>query len=79
MYAKMGITSVDEVLKLIEMVADERAISQPDNAETIEQELAKALIEQDANKSPGDEAPKSSGFSFELEPNDLPGGRDGTV
>jgi MSHA biogenesis protein MshE len=45
MYAKMGITTVDEVLKLIEMVEDERAITQPDNTETIEQELAQALIE----------------------------------
>jgi MSHA biogenesis protein MshE len=79
MYAKMGITTVDEVLKLIEMVADERAITQPNNTETIEQELAQALIEQNANQTPGDEAPKSSGFSFELEPNDPPGGLGGTV
>jgi MSHA biogenesis protein MshE len=79
MYAKMGITTVDEVLKLIEMVADERAISQPDNTETIEQELAQALVEQNANQTPSNKAPKSSGFSFELEPNDPPGGPGGTV
>jgi MSHA biogenesis protein MshE len=79
MYAKMGITSVDEVLKLIEMVADERAISQPDNTETIERELAQALIEQNANQTPSDDTHNSSGFSFELEPNDPAGGRGGTV
>jgi MSHA biogenesis protein MshE len=76
MYAKMGITTVDEVLKLIEMVADERAITQPVNTAAIEQELAQVVEEHSANKVPNDEAPKASGFSFELEP---PGGDDGSV
>lgn len=80
MYAKMGITTVDEVLKLIEMVADERLLNQPDNTESIEQELAQVVEEQNANQSPSDKQPKSSGFSFELEPNNqTPGGNDGTI
>ena len=80
MYAKMGTTTVDEVLKLIEIVADERATTQPDNIEAIEQELAQVVEEQSANDPPKDETPKSSGFSFELEPQDPPpGGDDGTI
>jgi MSHA biogenesis protein MshE len=80
MYAKMGIPTVDEVLKLIEMVADERLLTQPDNTESIEQELAQVVEEQNANQTPSDEQPKSSGFSFELEPNNLtPGGNDGSI
>ena len=80
MYAKMGITSVDEVLKLIETVADERVIMQTVSAETIEQELAQALVEQNTHQTPSDASPKSSGFSFELGPKDQPsGGDDGTV
>jgi MSHA biogenesis protein MshE len=79
MYAKMGITTVDEVLKLIEMVADERAITQTDISDTIEQELAQVVVDQNTHQTT-DEAPKSSGFSFELEPNDPPpGGNSGTV
>ncbi len=80
MYAKMGITTVDEVLKLIEMVADERVITQTDSAEIIEQELTQVTVEQNANQIPDDEKPTSSGFSFELEPkNPTPGGDGGTV
>ena len=80
MYAKMGITTVDEVLKLIEMVADERTINDTDSAETIEQELTKVIVEQNTNKTPSDEKSISSGFSLELEPNDPPpGGNGGTV
>jgi MSHA biogenesis protein MshE len=80
MYAKMGITTVDEVLKLIEMVADERAITEPDNTEAIEQELAQVAEEQAAKPIPSDKTPKSSEFSFELEPNNQPpGDGDGTV
>jgi MSHA biogenesis protein MshE len=88
MYAKMGITTVDEVLKLIEMVADERAIPQTDQAETIEQKLTQELTQEltqmiedsSPNKGSKDETPQSSGFSFELEANDQPlGSNDGTV
>ena len=80
MYAKMGITTVDEVLKLIEMVADERSINQPDNNEAIEQELAQVVEEQIANETSSDETPESSGFSFELEPVEPPpGGDSGTI
>jgi MSHA biogenesis protein MshE len=84
MYAKMGITTVDEVLKLIEMVADERSIPQTDQTETIEQELTQELtqvmVDVPPNKGSSDETPQSSGFSFELEPSDQPlGGNDGTV
>ncbi|GAC18583.1 GspE/PulE family protein [Paraglaciecola arctica] len=80
MYAKMGITTVDEVLKLIEMVADERAITQPVSTETIEQELAQVVEEHNTNETSSDETPKASGFSLELEPqNPLPGGDGGTV
>jgi MSHA biogenesis protein MshE len=80
MYAKMGITTVDEVLKLIEMVADERTIVQTENTETIEQELSQVVVEQNANQTPNDKTPKSSDFSFELEPNrSTPGGNGGTL
>jgi MSHA biogenesis protein MshE len=80
MYAKMGITTVDEVLKLIEMVADERTIVQTENTETIEQELSQVVVEQNANQTPNDKTPKSTDFSFELEPNHpTPGGDGGTV
>lgn len=44
MYAKMGITTVDEVLKLIEMVSEERVI-EPDSA-TEQEELAAVIAEQ---------------------------------
>lgn len=77
MYAKMGITTVDEVLKLIEMVADERTISKPNDNEVIEQELAQVVEDQSANETPNEETPKSSGFSFELEPLTKPPGGDG--
>jgi MSHA biogenesis protein MshE len=80
MYAKMGITTVDEVLKLIEMVADERSITQTDSSDTIEQELATVVEEQNVNQSTSEEKPKSTGFSFELEPNSpTPGGDGGTI
>jgi len=80
MYAKMGITTVDEVLKLIEMVADERSINQASNNDAIEQELAQVMEGQVVNETSRDEAPKSSGFSFELEPIDsTPGGDGGTI
>jgi MSHA biogenesis protein MshE len=76
----MGITTVDEVLKLIEMVADERAITQADSAATIEQELAKVVDQQNTIQTPSDEQPKSAGLSFELERNDPPlGGNGGTI
>jgi len=77
MYAKMGITTVDEVLKLIEMVADERSIPQTDQADSIEQELSQVMVAQNAHQKPSDGPPKTSGFSFELEPKDQPPGGDG--
>ncbi|MFT5840463.1 MAG: MSHA biogenesis protein MshE, partial [Flavobacteriales bacterium] len=80
MYAKMGITTVDEVLKLIEMVADERTIVQTDNAATIEQELTQIMKEQSALQAPNDKIAKSSGFPFELETkHQSPGDDGGTV
>jgi MSHA biogenesis protein MshE len=85
MYAKTGITTVDEVLKLIEIVADERALIHTDDTEIIEQELTQAAAEQNANRTTRDEEPKSSNFSFELTPNTLPpntlppGGNSGSV
>jgi MSHA biogenesis protein MshE len=80
MYAKMGITTVDEVLKLIEMVADERATTEPDNTEAIEQELAQVAEEQTIDQIPSDKTPRPSNFSFELEPKNQPSGDgDGTV
>jgi MSHA biogenesis protein MshE len=80
MYAKMGITTVDEVLKLIEMVADERVLIPTDDTETIEQELAQVVAEQNPNQTTIDEEPKSTDFSFDLTPNTLaPGGNSGSV
>lgn len=80
MYAKMGITTVDEVLKLIEIVADERSRSEPENIEAIEQELAQVVEGQIANETTSEDAPKSSGFSFELEPeHPIPGGNGGKL
>ena len=80
MYAKMGITTVDEVLKLIEMVADESLVNHSDNNESIEQELAQVVEEQNANQPLSNETPAKSGFSFELEPNNqTPGGGGGTI
>lgn len=80
MYAKMGITTVDEVLKLIEIVADERSISEPENIEAIEQELAQVVEGKIANETTSEDAPKSSGFSFELEPeHPIPGGNGGKL
>ena len=84
-YAKMGITTVDEVLKLIEMVADERS-----EAPDIEQE---ELFEQAQEGADSIQTPEpaelpvteqaqptssSDSFSFELEPrDDNPGGGHG--
>lgn len=83
MYAKMGITTVDEVLKLIEMVADETEVTQSHDTQTNEQELAHAVEEQKTDQTPqtpNDTTAKSSEFSFELEPKDPPAGGDsGTV
>jgi MSHA biogenesis protein MshE len=80
MYARMGITSVDEVLKLIEIVADERTIAQTENSETSEQESTSAVIEQNTNQRPSDEISKSTTFSLELEPTEEPpGGAGGTI
>ncbi|WP_340676973.1 ATPase, T2SS/T4P/T4SS family [Paraglaciecola sp.] len=79
-YAKMGITSVDEVLKLIEMVADDRIInSAQEQEEPLEKELADAsgaIVEPPTGSSNESE----SEFTFELEPLAKPAGKtDGTV
>lgn len=76
MYAKMGTTTVDEVLKLIEIVADEKAPGQDDSEEAIEEELAQVVNEQLPNEEKKDPPTSSSEFSFELEP---PGGSGGTI
>jgi MSHA biogenesis protein MshE len=80
MYAKKGITTVDEVLKLIEMVADDRTATETNTTETFEQEHAQTVTGQNVNKVSGDERSPSSDFSFELEPKTQPpGGKGGTV
>jgi len=75
MYAKMGITTVDEVLKLIEMVAEEKTSDPGEDEEVIEEELAQIVSEQHQEEKK-DTPPSSSEFSFELEP---PGGSGGPV
>jgi MSHA biogenesis protein MshE len=77
-YAKMGITSVEEVLKLIEMVADERSVNNTDEQEVpLEKELAEvtgAIVEQaPARDKPASDKPAAE-FSFELEPVTKPSG-----
>ena len=77
--AKMGITSVDEVLKLIEMVADERSVNNADEqAVPLEKELAEltgAAVEQaPARDKPASDKPPTAEFSFELEPVTKPSG-----
>ena len=77
MYAKMGVTTVDEVLKLIEMVADEQPITQTDMSEEIQSELA-AIVEAEPSEPDSEQQTKNeSEFSFELEPKELPTGDDG--
>ena len=83
MYAKTGITTVDEVLKLIEMVADDRSITSTDNAETIEQKLTQDMEKhrphQTLSESTGN-TPEPTDFSFEIgSSNPKPGGDGGTV
>ncbi|MGS2721196.1 GspE/PulE family protein [Paraglaciecola aestuariivivens] len=80
MYAKMGITTVDEVLKLIEMVADDKVNPTAENPEAIEEELAQVASEQQENPEPSTNIAKpasTSEFSFELEPDTKPPGGDG--
>ncbi|WP_158771962.1 GspE/PulE family protein [Paraglaciecola sp. L1A13] len=82
-YAKMGITTVEEVLKLIEMVADERADLSTDNMtdepqEPREDESVMAQKPPTVNTKQDKTVPSSSEFSFELEPrNDTPDGGNG--
>jgi MSHA biogenesis protein MshE len=83
MYAKTGITTVDEVLKLIEMVVDDRSITSTDNAETIEQKLTQDMEKhrphQTLSESTGN-TPEPTDFSFEIgSSNPKPGGDGGTV
>ena len=78
-YAKMGITSVEEVLKLIELVADEHSLNNADEpAVPLEKELEEvtgAIVQQ----SVSNEKPVKN-FSFELEPLTKPkGDPDGSV
>jgi MSHA biogenesis protein MshE len=83
MYAKTGITTVDEVLKLIEMVADDRSITSTDNAETIEQQLTQDMEKHRPHQTLGESTgntPEPTGFSFEIESsNPKPGGDGGMV
>jgi MSHA biogenesis protein MshE len=79
-YAKMGITTVDEVLKLTEMVADNKAMNAADMIETSEQEYALETTQQRVNKTTTDKKSSSSSFSFELEPKTQPpGGKGGAI
>jgi MSHA biogenesis protein MshE len=83
MYAKTGITTVDEVLKLIEMVVDDRSITSTDNAETIEQKLTQDMEKhrphQTLSESTGNTL-EPTDFSFEIgSSNPKPGGDGGTV
>ena len=77
-YAKMGITSIDEVLKLIELVADESSTPVESTPATLEQELAEvAGGKVEVNNA---EKPTDSKFSFELEPlTQTTGKSDGSV
>jgi MSHA biogenesis protein MshE len=77
MYAKMGVTTIDEVLKLIEIVAEER--SDTAHADTQSKEIDAEQYVVAKESSAGDTQPQS-GFTLELEPKDgSPGGRNGPV
>jgi MSHA biogenesis protein MshE len=79
-YAKMGITTVDEVLKLIEMVADNKAITATDMVETSEQEYPLEITQQGVNKTTTEKKSSSSSFSFESESKTQPpGGKGGAI
>jgi MSHA biogenesis protein MshE len=69
-YAKMGITTVEEVLKLIEMVADEREEAIEQN--TVENDDAQSEPKQATAPQEEEQQTEtqSAGFSFELEPRD---------
>ncbi|WP_158965630.1 GspE/PulE family protein [Paraglaciecola sp. L3A3] len=67
MYAKMGITTVDEVLKLIEMVSDDRIENKPDEENMLEPNL-EVDTESDAPK----ESLKPENTTLELAPKDDP-------
>lgn len=73
-YAKMGITTVEEVLKLIEMVADEQ--KEAPESEALVEQIGAGSAETNADSTDTfeskDDKPASSsdGFSFELEPKD---------
>ncbi|WP_299072280.1 ATPase, T2SS/T4P/T4SS family [uncultured Paraglaciecola sp.] len=72
MYAKMGVTTVDEVLKLIEMVADEQV--------AIEEIEPESPLQQDTQQTPPtaqDATTPVAEFSLELEPEYKPPGGDG--
>ncbi|MGJ8680153.1 GspE/PulE family protein [Paraglaciecola sp.] len=74
MYAKMGITTVNEVLKLIEIVSEEQTV-EPD--EVSEQEELEAVIGEQNDEL---KQPAKSTSKFELEPNDKPTeNNDGSV
>lgn len=75
-YAKMAITTIEEVLKLIELVLDERSLSDAHGADLpLEQELA-AASQAKTLSSPA----SADEFSFELEPQaKLSDGENGPV
>ena len=81
MYAKMGITTVDEVLKLIEMVADENVQLPNETIETTEQEITANIVSQQQPQENGQNIDNAgAGLSLELEPKDDPlGGGGGPV
>jgi MSHA biogenesis protein MshE len=79
-YAKMGITTVDEVLNLIEMVADTKTTTATDIAETSERDYAREITQQRVNKTTIDNKSSSSNSSFGLEPKTQPpGGKGGAI
>ncbi|MFT2092273.1 GspE/PulE family protein [Paraglaciecola sp. 2405UD69-4] len=78
MYAKMGITTISEVLKLIEMVADESINSANSESDISEEELVGETLSQETYPQQQPSSPDTSGLS--LEPIDKPtGGDNGSV
>jgi MSHA biogenesis protein MshE len=70
-YAKMAVTTVDEVLKLIELVLDERSLSDAHGADLpLEQELA--AVSQSASAIGQTKLPQRKDITLEIAPLDKP-------
>lgn len=80
MYAKMGITTVEEVLKLIEMVAEDRQLVTNDEPDLEADHLTSTEAALEGNVEQSDSPTSTGDFSFELEPKGDPsGGTSGSV